>query len=103
MGPLQEPLVPRTVIFPDTATAEKVTVIEFVLEPAVIVAPDGSDHVQPVAFVIEATEYVTPVCPWQTLADPAMDPGIPTAGFTVIVIPVDVAEEGIAHEELEVI
>jgi len=54
--PVPHVFVPATEIFPDEALEEKLTIIEFVFVPAVIVAPKGNVHVYPVALVIAPTE-----------------------------------------------
>ena len=59
-------MVPLTVIFPEAAEAEKLTVILFVLPPEVMFAPEGRFHEYPVAPEIAGTVYTTPDCPWQT-------------------------------------
>jgi len=53
--PLPQALVPLTLILPDIAVFEKLTVIELVLAPAVIVAPVGKVQLYPVAFVMAGT------------------------------------------------
>jgi hypothetical protein len=53
--PLHPELNPNTVIFPAEALAEKLTVIEFVFDPAVIDPPVGNVHVYPVALAMEGT------------------------------------------------
>ena len=55
MIPLPHPLVPCTVILPETAELLNVTVILFVFDPAVMLAPDGNVHAYPAAFEIGDT------------------------------------------------
>lgn len=43
--PEPQPLVPSTVTLPEAAEPEKSMVMEFVLEPVAIVAPEGNVHV----------------------------------------------------------
>jgi hypothetical protein len=50
-----------TVMVPETALAEVLTVIEFVPLPAVIVNPDGNVHAYEVAFVTAVVLYTNPV------------------------------------------
>jgi hypothetical protein len=47
--------VPATVIFPETAPAEKFTVIVFVFDPDEMDAPEGNVQLYPVAFAIDGT------------------------------------------------
>lgn len=55
-APFPHSFVPVTVMFPDAAIAEKLTVMEFVFVPPVIEAPVGNVHEYPVALAIVATE-----------------------------------------------
>ena len=43
--PVPQPLVPATVMLPETAVAEKATVMLFVVAPEVMLAPVGKAHV----------------------------------------------------------
>jgi hypothetical protein len=54
--PFPQSFVPYTVMFPDVAPAEKLTVIVLVLAPPVIVAPGGNVQLYPVAFPMAGTE-----------------------------------------------
>jgi hypothetical protein len=55
-----------------------------VFAPAVMDAPVGKVHTYPVALVMAGTLYVTPVCPWQTVWLPVMEPAAAGSGLTVI-------------------
>ena len=70
-----------TLILPELTP--KVTVIELVVCPAVMVAPDGTLQVYEVAPATAATEYVTPDCPEQRVVMPVIGLGVGGIGFTV--------------------
>ena len=81
-APFPQPLVPETVMFPDTAPVPKLTVIFLVPEPDAMTAPAGSVQVYDVALRISLHEYATPFVPAQTDAVPVTGPAAFGNGFT---------------------
>ena len=80
--PLPQLLFPATVILPDTAFREKLTVIFLVPAPLAMVAPDGNVHEYAVALVISAHEYATPFVPLHTEEVPVTGPAAFGNGLT---------------------
>ena len=78
-----------TVMLP--AVVPVVTVIEFVVPPAVIVDPAGTVQLYDVAPPTAVIEQLFPVVEAQGVVDPEIVPGVAGVEFTVIVIPDDVA------------
>ena len=70
-----------TLIIPDTAVSEKLTVTDVVLSPDPIEAPEGRFQKYLVALATEAREKATPVVPWQTLSVPVSAPAKPGRGL----------------------
>jgi len=72
-----------TVKFPDTAFAEKLTVMLLVPAPDAMVAPDGRVHMYVRAFEIGSTEYAIACVPAQTIEVPVIAPAAPGLDNTV--------------------
>jgi hypothetical protein len=82
-GPSPQALLPFTVTGPDVFP--RVTVMELVLLPAVIMDPAGTVHVYPVAPAIVPTEYTFPVLYPHAVVGPVIAPGAGGAGQLVVV------------------
>jgi len=71
----------------------KVTVMDVVPAPAVMLAPEGTVHEYEVAVGTEAIVETAPVSPSQNVAGPVMAPGAPGISFTSTDVETGVASQ----------
>ena len=84
--PFPQMLLPKTVIFPETADVPKSTVMLLVPAPVATVAPGGKLQRYTDVFGITGVEYATPKELLQTLEEPVIFPAADGKGSTVIFI-----------------